>query len=92
MHSHRNGTFPGPVRFVAFPSGSSWPFGCATPTATRVGEDTGGKGVLESIETVVTPEKTTLIMTAPGAATDRKTYTLSDPPRICVDLGCNTGR
>jgi len=34
----------------------------------------------------VTPEKTTLIINAPGARTDRKTYTLSDPARICVDL------
>ena len=49
-------------------------------------DDQKGKGVLESIETAVTPEKTTLIINAPGARTDRKTYTLSDPPRICVDL------
>ena len=85
MHSHRNGTFL--RRFglwlflLGFPA-----FGCSTPSATRVEEDRGENAVLESIETVVTPIKTTLIMLAPGALTDRKTYTLSDPPRICVDL------
>ncbi len=61
-------------------------FGCSTPSTNRVEDDQEGKGVLESIETIVTPEKTTLVILAPGARTDRKTYTLSDPPRICVDF------
>ena len=91
MHSHRDGTFRSRFGLWIFLLGllgllGLLAFGCSTPSATRVEDDQGGKGVLESIETVVTPEKTTIVIHAPGARTDRKTYTLSDPPRICVDL------
>ena len=82
MHSHKDGTFRSRFGLWIFLLGLL-AFGCSTPSTTRVEDD---KGVLESIETVVTPEKTTLVINAPGARTDRKTYTLSDPPRICVDL------
>ena len=85
MHSHKDGTFRSRFGLWIFLLGLL-AFGCSTPSTTRVEDDQGGKGVLESIETVVTPEKTTLIINAPGARTDRKTYTLSDPPRICVDF------
>ena len=90
MHSHRYGTFLRRFGLWLFLLGIP-AFGCSTPTATRVEDDTGGKGVLESLETVVTPEKTTIVMTAPGATTDRKTYTLSDPSRICIDLDATPG-
>jgi len=91
MHSHRDGTYRsrfGPWIFLLGLLGllGLLAFGCSTPSTTRVEDDQGGKGVLESIETIVTPEKTTLVMNAPGALTDRKAYTLSDPPRICVDF------
>jgi len=85
MHSHRNGTFQSWFGLWLFLLGFL-AFGCSTPSATRVEKDRGESAVLESIETVVSPFKTTIIMDAPGALTDRKTYTLSDPPRICVDL------
>ncbi len=85
MHSHRDGTLQSRFGLWLLFLGLL-AFGCSTPSGTRVEDDQGGKGVLESIETVVTPEKTTLIINAPGARTDRKTYTLSDPPRICVDF------
>ena len=91
MHSHRDGTFRsrfGPWIFLLGLLGllGLLAFGCSTPSATRMEDDQGGKGVLESIETIVTPEETTIVMNAPGARTDRKAYTLSDPPRICVDF------
>jgi type IV pilus assembly protein PilQ len=91
MHSHRDGTYRsrfGPWIFLLGLLGllGFLAFGCSTPSTTRVEDDQGGKGVLESIETIVTPEETTLVMNAPGARTDRKAYTLSDPPRICVDF------
>lgn len=82
MHSHKDGTFRSRFGLWLFLLGLL-AFGCSTPSATRVEDD---QGVLLSIETVATPEKTTLIIHAPGARTDRKTYTLSDPPRICVDF------
>jgi len=86
MHSHRNGTFHGRFGLWLFLLGFL-AIGCSsTPSATRMEEGMGENAVLESIEAVTTPEKTTVIMNAPGARTDRKTYTLSDPPRICVDL------
>ncbi len=85
MHSHRDGTFRSRFGLWLLLLGLL-AFGCSTPSTTRVGDDPEGKGVLESIETVATPEETTLIINAPGARTDRKTYTLSDPPRICVDF------
>ena len=85
MHSHRGGTFRSRFGLWLFLLGLLT-FGCSTPSTTRVEDNRGENAVLESIETVVTPEKTTIVMMAPGARTDRKTYTLSDPPRICVDL------
>ncbi len=85
MHLHRERTFLCRFGLWLFLLGFV-AFGCSTPSSTRVEGETGEKAVLESIEAVVTPGKTTLIMLAPGARTDRKTYTLSDPPRICVDL------
>jgi type IV pilus assembly protein PilQ len=85
MYSHKDGTFRSRFGLWIFLLGLL-AFGCSTPSTTRVEDDQEGKGVLESIETVVTPEKTTLVIHAPGARTDRKTYTLSDPPRICVDF------
>ena len=85
MHSHRNGTFRS--RFgLWLPLLALLAFGCSTPSATQVEDDINEKAVLQSIESVVSPEKTTIVMLAPGARTDRKTYTLQDPPRICVDL------
>ncbi len=59
---------------------------CSTPSATQVTDKTGRQGTLEAIEITATPEKTTIIMTAPGVKADRKAYTLTDPPRICVDM------
>ncbi|MBW2708581.1 MAG: type IV pilus secretin PilQ [Deltaproteobacteria bacterium] len=83
MHSHKDGTFR--IRF------GLWIFllgvltvSCSTPSATRV--DDGDKGILKSINPVVAPGETTLVINAPGVRTDRKVYTLSDPPRICVDF------
>lgn len=88
MHSHKDGAFRSRFGLWIFLLGllGLLAFGCSTPSATQVEDDQGGKGVLESIETVVTPEKTTIVINAPGARTDRKTYTLSGPPRICVDF------
>jgi len=85
MHSHKVKTFRIRFGLWLFLLGLL-AFGCSTPSTTRVENDQEGKGVLESIGTVVAPEKTTIIITAPGARTDRKTYTLSDPPRICLDF------
>ncbi|MCD6294027.1 MAG: type IV pilus secretin PilQ [Deltaproteobacteria bacterium] len=85
MRLHRDGTFRSRFGLWLFLLGLL-AFGCSTPSTTRVKDDQGGKGVLSSIETVATPEKTTIIINAPGARTARKTYTLSDPPRICVDF------
>ena len=66
MHSHRDGTFRsrfGPWIFLLGLLGllGLLAFGCSTPSTTRVEDDQGGKGLLSSIETVVTPEKTTII-------------------------------
>lgn len=85
MHSHRDGTSRSRFGLWIFLLGLL-AFGCSTPSATRVEDDQEGKGVLESIETIVTPEKTTIVINAPGARTDRKIYTLTNPPRICVDF------
>ena len=85
MRSHKGETFLGRFGLWLFLLGFL-AFGCSTPSPTRVEDDGDGPAVLKSIETTVTPEKTTIVMTAPGARKDRKTYTLSDPPRICVDL------
>ncbi|MCP4579675.1 MAG: type IV pilus secretin PilQ [Deltaproteobacteria bacterium] len=85
MHSHKVKTFRSRFGLWLFLLGLL-AFGCSTPATTRVENDQNGKGVLENIGTVVAPEKTTIIITAPGARTDRKTYTLSDPPRICLDF------
>ena len=62
---------------------------CSTPSANQVDGETGPHGVLEAIETIATPGKTTVVIAAPGARTERKAYTLSDPPRICVDIAAN---
>lgn len=59
---------------------------CSTPSSTEVGGDANVKGVLESVEAVSTPEKCTVVIKAAGARTDRKAYTLTDPPRICIDI------
>jgi type IV pilus assembly protein PilQ len=82
MHSHRDGTLRSRFGLWIFLLGLL-AFGCSTPSTTRVEDD---QGILESIGTVITPEKTTLVIHAPGARADRKIYTLSDPPRICVDF------
>jgi type IV pilus assembly protein PilQ len=85
MHSHKDRSFQsrfGPWLFLL----GLLAFGCSTASTNRMEDDQGGKGVLLSIETAVTPEKATIVINAPGARTDRKAYTLSDPPRICVDL------
>ena len=85
MHSHRNGTFRSRFGLWLFLLGIL-AFGCSTSSTTPVGDPGSGAGILSSIESIVTPEKTTLVMEAPGVRTDRKTYTLSDPSRICLDL------
>ena len=85
MHSFKGGTFRSRFGLWLFLLGLLT-FGCSTPSTTRVEDNQSGKGILEAIETILTPQKTTIIMIAPGARTDRKTYTLSDPPRICVDF------
>ena len=85
MHWHRNGTFRSRFGLWLFLLGIL-AFGCSTSSTTPVQDPGSGTGVLTSIESIVTPEKTTLVMHAPGVRTDRKTYTLSDPSRICLDL------
>ncbi len=85
MSSHRGGTFRSRFGLWLFLLGILT-FGCSTPSTTRMEDDRGENVVLQSIETIVTPEKATIIMLAPGVRKDRKTYTLSDPPRICIDL------
>ena len=85
MHSHRNGTFRSRFGLWLFLLGIL-AFGCSTSSTTPVEDPGSGTGVLSSIESIVTPEKTTIVMEAPGVRTDRKTYTLSDPSRICLDL------
>ena len=85
MHSYRNGAFRSRFGLWLFLLGIL-AFGCSTSSTTPVQDPASGAGILSSIESIVTPEKTTLVMEAPGVRTDRKTYTLSDPSRICLDL------
>jgi type IV pilus assembly protein PilQ len=59
---------------------------CSTPSPNRMEEQKANSGILENIETVAAPEKTTLRIIAPGARADRKHYELTDPPRICLDF------
>ncbi len=61
-------------------------FGCSTPSTTRTEEQRDGDAIISSIKSEATPEETTIMIKAPGARTDRKSYTLSNPPRICLDL------
>ena len=85
MSSHRDGTFRTRFGLWLFLLGSLM-VACSTPQTSREEADRGERAVLESVETIVAPEKTTIIMLAPGVRKDRNSYTLSDPPRICVDL------
>ena len=61
-------------------------FGCSTPGSHEAPRESGPKGVLENIAAIATPNKTTITITVPGDLAERKAYTLTDPPRICVDL------